>query len=1537
MLYLHSLSSLLIKIIIMLKSFCSIILFFITFSSTAQFYGWSKSIGGSGADTCAALTIDNQANLYILGSFSGTGEFRNDSISENLTSAGNDDIFLQKRTKKGKYLFSKKFGGKGIDRPSNMIYYKGSIYISGHIEDTVDFGIEKVAPKGKRTIFLAKMDTLGKCIWVKTIGDSALSRARSLAINKDGIYLSGEVSGKVDNLSLNNAMFIQKRDFNGSIIWTKTFGTKRNVVSNAIATDSLGNIYNVGALLGINVSFKPLPSTDSLLSSSFNTIADIFIQKLNANGELIWAKKAGATAADEANTIAIKGNEVFTAGYFNGTVDFDFSTAGATNLKSNGGRDIFVSKYDLDGKLIWVKQIGNTKDETARQLEIDKYKNIYLSGTFNNSAGTTTDFMGKPMGTSGSNDAFCIKFDTQGKIKVDKDGKFLAKQFAGSGSDVGTAIKADTMNNIFISGSYTGSISLNPVAKANTASGTNDIFIYKSLLFSESDNYFEPKSSENELLSFTLKAPDSTKIQINDVNITIQVPKGTNLTKLVAKFTNSDKSKVTVNGILQNSGVTVNNFSNKTVEYVVNAEDGTKKTYFVTINYCTSQYNKIYLSQEAYCPNQAINFSLSSQNYNLIKEKYWNFGNGKYFTQKDINSSVKNSYSTTGVYNVAVSYLNPECFNSLDTTSVQLSISDKLLPNSDFNLSKSTLCPNEPFSLNASSYNEVIYVWDMGDKTTYTGRTVNHAYKEEWDNSVKLTVTNACGNSTTTSKIIKVSKKATTDNNANANIYSSNVACIGEPVSFFANGIYQSIVWNFKDNSTNVSTSNPSHSFKVAGDYSVQARLTDYCGVDKTISKNITIKAFMPFTNIQPLTEQKLCPGERAYLYNNQYYSRIKNYTWILPNNEIVQGQTLEKIFGEGENKVYLKLTNYCGNDTILSTKINVIRNIPISINNFFTENQPTEFCPNEEFSIRYNSSGIKSYVWTGQGLVNQENGYTGFFKLSNYGEYTMQLKLTSFCGKDTTLMTKVKIVKNKPFKEQFSDYTFNRSYCPGEEIYFSKNNYSSDYKLEEYDYGDGKKGTSSSHTYAAFGDYIVKLKLTNFCNTDTTIQAKVKIAPVSISKDAYIYVSRNYNTEEVAYCKGDEIRLDVSSNQGGSYKSIVWDFGDGTELVDNSEPSHVFAKSGILTIKAMLTSYCGDTLTIFKKMNIRTDVGHKGYVDEDIPNAVCPGENANFSIYQNFKAVAWDFGDGTSSTKKSTTHSYSKTGMYTVTMKLTNNCNIDTLIKSTVDVRNDVTPDIDFNLAADEICPGEKIVFFQSADSRDYQISYDFGDNSKDYTIVDSIAKYNLVLVSHKFLTKGTYQLKVTAKNKCGLTDTDIETITVQDGMKLNAGSDIESEKITADTAIFLLESHGAEFTWNFGKNDIVKTDVGYIKHGFSSVGNKNISVFVKTACGDTATFYTQMTIHKLSTGDDVTSGIKDIQEARFTIYPNPNQGIFQISGLPIGSYKIMNLMGAEVYRFRVENTDIQTLNLEHLAKGVYQVASEDIKIIHNKIVITD
>jgi hypothetical protein len=84
-------------------------------------------------------------------------------------------------------------------------------------------------------------------------------------------------------------------------------------------------------------------------------------------------------------------------------------------------------------------------------------------------------------------------------------------------------------------------------------------------------------------------------------------------------------------------------------------------------------------------------------------------------------------------------------------------------------------------------------------------------------------------------------------------------------------------------------------------------------------------------------------------------------------------------------------------------------------------------------------------------------------------------------------------------------------------------------------------------------------------------------------------------------------------------------------------------------------------------------------------------------------------------------------------------------------------------------------------------------------------------------------------------------------------------------------------------------------------------------------------------------TTGLADKNQLTFSIYPNPTQGVFNIAGLPTGTYKILNLMGAEVFQFNVESTDAQLLNLSHLAKGLYQISSDDLKIMHNKVVITD
>ena len=1046
-------------------------------------------------------------------------------------------------------------------------------------------------------------------------------------------------------------------------------------------------------------------------------------------------------------------------------------------------------------------------------------------------------------------------------------------------------------------------------------------------------NLSKVKSNEKELLSFELAKPDSTKTELNNSTYTILVPKGTDLTKLVANFTHSPLSKVFVNGVQQTSGVTVNNFLNKTLEYVVVAEDGTKQSYFVQVDYCGSNDNNISLSQEVYCPNQSVNFYLSNETEG---EKTFYFGNGKSFVKNGSNGDAMTSYDKKGEYIAYVTYKNITCFNALDTSYVLVNISDTIQPNADFYVDKLVLCPNEPVSLSANSYGEQSYTWTMGDGTTYSDKYINHTYSTEGNNLVKLSVTNSCGNTSTISKIIKVSKKASNYFNSSAYIYGTSTACIGQPISFSTSSNNQSIVWDFKDNSATSSVNNPMHSFKSAGDYLVQAKLTNYCGIDTIVSTLVTIKSAMPFTNVETLLDVSLCPGEMHRLYYSAYPGTYKSIDWILPGNVVINND-VDKSFPMGDNLVQLKLTNYCGNDTLIGKKITVKNNLFVSSNVGFGYSSTDEYCPGEEFSQSvyvdsYNS--FKSFTWSGEGLSSSDKGYA-YFKINTPGEYTINAKLTNYCGKDTTISKKIKIVNSKKVETSFNEYYLDKTYCPGQEVYLYYNGTSAAIKTSVFDYGDNTSGTSASHTYKQKGNYTVKLKLTNYCNADTTIQGIIKINQVPMNKNAVISIYDDNNLDNIDYCKGDDIALSINDNSSNSFKTISWNFGDGTSAVTDSRyTNHMFEKTGLLTIKATLMNFCGDTLTISKQINIRTDVAYKGRFDFDYTDEACPNEIINFSTGDSFKSISWNFGDNSQAQGKQVTHAYDNIGEYQLKVSLKNNCNVDTTFTALIKVAGDIKPDFELDAFNAIICPGEKVTLSKWSQSRDYQYTYNFGDQSTkfDEEYLDS----EVSLLNHQYAVAGDYKVIFTAKNKCGLTTKDSVQIKVANGLKIDKSNvELDEESLENDTTLFYVSSNGSQFVWNFGGNNIVKTDVPVIKYSLKPNSIDRVSVFVTTACGDTATFVKYYT--NVDTTGTSTTGIEESRKTVLNIYPNPTTGRFTISGAPIGQYSLVNELGAIVYSFEVKELVDQTIQIDNLSKGLYFLKGSDASFVKEKIVVID
>ena len=152
----------------------------------------------------------------------------------------------------------------------------------------------------------------------------------------------------------------------------------------SITTDDSGCVYTTGSFKKTG-DFDPGAGVTNLTSVG---ITDIYIQKLNTNGNFIWAKSMGGTSSDYGYSITTDDSGcVYTTGRFKNTVDFD-PGAGVTNLTSVGNTDIYIQKLDANGKLIWVRSMGGTDNDQGRSITIDGSGNVYTTGRFKN----TVDF-----------------------------------------------------------------------------------------------------------------------------------------------------------------------------------------------------------------------------------------------------------------------------------------------------------------------------------------------------------------------------------------------------------------------------------------------------------------------------------------------------------------------------------------------------------------------------------------------------------------------------------------------------------------------------------------------------------------------------------------------------------------------------------------------------------------------------------------------------------------------------------------------------------------------------------------------------------------------------------------------------------------------------------------------------------------------------------------------------------------------------------------------------------------------------------------
>ncbi len=320
---------------------------------------WGKTFGGSGVEFAGDMLLDNVGNIYLTGYFQATVDFDPNTSIFNMTVSGSAaGGFLQKLDISGNFIWAKKIGGNSFESGVSIaLETSGNIILTGYFQGTTDFdpnaGIVNITSSGLQDAFILKLNSNGEYIWVKKIGGNATAFSTKVCIGLSGdLYVSGHFMETVDfdpNAGVTNIasagnfdVFLLKLNSSGNLIWVKTMGGIDEEYIWDIVLDNCENIYTTGAFKS-SVDFDPNAGVAALTSNGFN---DIFIQKLDKDGNLSWVRRIGGTSLDTAFGISLQADNILLTGFFYDTVNFNPNVGTPLELTALAD-DIFIAKYTL--------------------------------------------------------------------------------------------------------------------------------------------------------------------------------------------------------------------------------------------------------------------------------------------------------------------------------------------------------------------------------------------------------------------------------------------------------------------------------------------------------------------------------------------------------------------------------------------------------------------------------------------------------------------------------------------------------------------------------------------------------------------------------------------------------------------------------------------------------------------------------------------------------------------------------------------------------------------------------------------------------------------------------------------------------------------------------------------------------------------------------------------------------------------------------------------------------------------------------------
>jgi Beta-propeller repeat len=312
--------------------------------------------------------------------------------------------------------------------------------------------------------------------WAKKPDGTGIASASAAATDASGnLYITGYLSTTnvtFGTITLTNSgasdVFLLKYDPDGNVVWARQAGGN-GFTGLSLCLDGSGNVFIAGYFTAASTSFG-----GSILTNATGT--HCFVMKYDHSGNPVWATQSSGDGREYGRKVAVDAlGNVYLTGEFTGTNCTFGTNIFDSTQNSSFGSDVFVTKYDQQGNLLWAKRAGGVSDDHAGGVGVDAAGNCYIAGTFGIPSMT---FENTTLNANGYYNIFLAKYDNEGTLLWAKGAGRPDRDFGNFGADWANALAVDSVGNSYLAGVLgSASISFDEIAITNR--GVSDMFVAK--------------------------------------------------------------------------------------------------------------------------------------------------------------------------------------------------------------------------------------------------------------------------------------------------------------------------------------------------------------------------------------------------------------------------------------------------------------------------------------------------------------------------------------------------------------------------------------------------------------------------------------------------------------------------------------------------------------------------------------------------------------------------------------------------------------------------------------------------------------------------------------------------------------------------------------------------------------------------------------------------------------------------------------------------------------------------------------------------